>query len=217
MSDRNDAASSRESRPRPQYGEYASPEEQRARIQQPDITRELETGQAVTDPAPNGAAVSVPGSLRDPSQPVGPAQRSQAAQPSAPAAVPAKTARPRTVDRIITFALLAYGLINVVTAFPALVDFGAYAETMFDMMGVDAVLSDPAAGRPWGIAAALVLAVGWFITAALAWWSVRRSRFSWWIPLAGGILFTLIAGSLMLVPLLSDQAVWEALVGSVGS
>ena len=30
---------------RPQYGEYATPEEQRARIQQPDTTWLLETGQ----------------------------------------------------------------------------------------------------------------------------------------------------------------------------
>ena len=31
-------------RPRPQYGEYASPEEQRARIAKPDVTDALSTG-----------------------------------------------------------------------------------------------------------------------------------------------------------------------------
>ncbi len=47
-----------EERPRPQYGEYATPEEQRARIQHPDVTWALETGQAVeggqVHPAPAG-------------------------------------------------------------------------------------------------------------------------------------------------------------------
>ena len=77
-------------------------------------------------------------------------------------------------------------------------------------------VSDPAAGRPWGIAAALVLAIGWCATAAVSWWSLRRGRLTWWIPLVGGIVFTFAAGALMVVPLLSDPAVWEALIDSVG-
>ena len=35
-----------ESRPRPQYGEYATPEEQRARIQHPEVTEALQSGVA---------------------------------------------------------------------------------------------------------------------------------------------------------------------------
>ena len=61
---------------------------------------------------------------------------------------------------------------------------------MFDLLGVDVELADPAAGRPWGIAAALVLAIGWLLTAALSWWSLRRGRLTWWIPVVGGIVFT---------------------------
>ena len=45
-----------DARPRPQYGEYATPEEQRARIQRPETTGALETGQdprrRLVDPAP---------------------------------------------------------------------------------------------------------------------------------------------------------------------
>lgn len=48
-----------ESRPRPQYGEYATPEEQRARIQRPEVTEALEAGVAPpAEPAP--AADSAP-------------------------------------------------------------------------------------------------------------------------------------------------------------
>ena len=119
------------------------------------------------------------------------------------------------MDRIVTVALLAYGLVNLVTTFPALLDYGSYADTIFTLMGVDVELSDPAAGRPFGIAAALVLAIGWAITALVSWWSLRRGRRTWWIPVVGAIVFTVASGILMLVPLMSDPAVWDVLVGSV--
>ncbi|MDN3494619.1 DUF6264 family protein [Planococcus sp. APC 4015] len=45
-------------RPRPEYGEYATPEEQRSRIQQPDVTEALSAGVA-PEPAPPAAAASV--------------------------------------------------------------------------------------------------------------------------------------------------------------
>lgn len=122
---------------------------------------------------------------------------------------------PRFADRVATVALLAYGLFNVLSSFPAFLDYGAYADTMFSLLGVDAELTDPAAGRPWGIAAALILAAGWMGTALLSWWSLRRGRLTWWIPLVAGVVFTFIAGMLMVVPLMSDPGVWQAVTDSV--
>lgn len=173
-------------RPRPQYGEYATPEEQRARIRQPDVTVALETGAA-------------PG----------------AAQPTPEAVVAASPPRRRLVDRVVTIALLAYGLFNVLSSFPAFLDYELYAQTMFQVMGVDAELADPAAGRPWGIAAAVLLAVGWIATALVSWWSLRRGRITWWIPLVAGIVFTFTAGVLMIVPLMNDPGAWNVLVGTL--
>ncbi|WP_019181201.1 DUF6264 family protein [Microbacterium yannicii] len=183
--------SSEPPRPRPQYGEYATPEEQRARIRQPDVTAALDTGRAPIEEAP-----------------VAPAAVARAAEPAAPT-------RSRAVDRIVTFALLAYGLVNVIASFPAFLDYGSYADTLFSLLGADAELSDPAAGRPWGIAAAIVLAVGWFLVAAVSWWNVRRGRLSWWIPLVGGIVFTVVAGTLMFIPLMNDPAVWDSLLDTM--
>jgi hypothetical protein len=180
------------SRPRPQYGEYATPEEQRARIQAPAPWQQELATPIMTEEAP---AAGIP----SPSQPAEPAPR-----------------RPRPVDRIVTFALLAYGLVNVVSAVPAFLDYGAYAETMLTMLGVDVQVSDPADGRAWGIAAVLVLTIGWCATVAVSFWSVRRGRLTWWIPLVAGILFTFAAGALMAAPLLSDPAVWQALIDSAG-
>lgn len=185
------AAGASASRPRPQYGEYATPEEQRARIRQPDVTRALETGQSSASSAAPAASAGV-----------------------APAPA-ARVRPPRFADRVATVALLAYGLFNVLSSFPAFLDYGAYADTMFSLLGVDAELTDPAAGRPWGIAAALILAAGWMGTALLSWWSLRRGRLTWWIPLVAGVVFTFIAGMLMVVPLMSDPGVWQAVTDSV--
>lgn len=194
---RPDSAES--SRPRPQYGEYATPEEQRARIRQPAPWQQEEQAVAAAPAAgiPASGAPVVPGS-----------------HTPLTAAVPGERPRQRPVDRIVTFALLAYGLVNVITSVPAFVDYSAYADTLLGMLGVDATLSDPGAGRGWGIAAALVLAVGWCATVVLSLWSVRRGRLTWWIPLTAGIVFTFAAGILMMVPLMSDPAVWQALVDS---
>ncbi|MGK3950738.1 DUF6264 family protein [Microbacterium sp. I2] len=183
--------SAESSRPRPQYGEYATPEEQRARIRQPDVTVALDAGRVVEQAAPVGAPA-----VAAPSADVVPTRR-------------------RAVDRIVTFALLAYGLVNVISSFPAFLDYSAYADTMFTVLGVEAELSDPASGRPWGIAAALLLTVGWLATAAVSWWSVSKGRLTWWIPLVAGVLFTFLAGVLMVIPLMNDPAAWEALLGTL--
>jgi hypothetical protein len=181
-------------RPRPQYGEYATPEEQRARIRQPAASEALSAGQTP-------AAAAVPG-------------------PAAPVAPPTAVAAPvvprrRYVDRVITFALLAYGLITVLGSIPASTDYPQFAATFFEMLGVDATLSDPAAGRGWGLAAALVLGLGWLLTLALSWWNVRAGRLSFWIPLVGGLVFNMVSSLLLVVPLMTDPAVWNALQGSL--
>lgn len=189
------SGSASDPRPRPQYGEYATPEEQRAHIRQPEVSRALDTT------APEDVPVSDPADL--PPVPV----------TAAPEGRPAP--RTRTVDRIVTFALLAYGLINVVSTVPTFLDYSAYADMMFTLLGVDAELADPAAGRPWGIAAAFVMSLGWLLTAALSWWSMRRGRLSWWIPIVAGVVFVFAAGTLMVIPLMSDPAAWDALLDSI--
>ncbi|MFI8593617.1 DUF6264 family protein [Microbacterium sp. NPDC078428] len=185
----------RDARPRPQFGEYASPEEQQARIRQPDATWALRSGQAPDEADPPSAPPA----------------------PATPARAPAAHPRRRTIDRIATFALLGYGLFQVLTSIPALTDFPAYAEMLLEVMGAQAELSDPAAGRGWGIAAALVLGLGWIATAWVSWRSLRAARLTFWIPLVAGIVFNMIASTLMLIPLLNDPAVRGALAAVVGA
>ncbi len=177
-------------RPRPQYGEYATPEEQRARIQQPDVTWALETGQA---PAETGAPALPPGEAAAP----GPAT-------SAP--------RRRLWDRVITVGLLVYAVLSVATSIPALIDWNGYVAMVFQVMGVSDAPTPTIDGRPWGIAASLVLGVGLLLTAAVSWILMRRGRLAFWVPIAGAVVFNLVSGALLLVPLMSDPALLGALV-----
>ena len=172
-----------EDRPEPKYGVYATPEEQRARIQKPDATWALETGESVTDAAVS-ASVGNDGTPRSAVDP----------------------ARSRAIDRIVTFALLAYALVNVAVAALALVDFSQYAATVFEVMGIPGEFTNLGGGQTWGAAAAVALIIGYLIT---AWFSVRRTmagKIAWWVPLVGAVVTHVVVGALAIVPLMSDPA-----------
>lgn len=178
----DDSSHSEASRPRPQYGEYATPEEQRARIQQPA---------AAPSPHHSSLPPSVPG---------------HAHPPTAPATTAA--ARPtRTADRIITLALLAYGLVTVLSAIPQLWDFTGFAQTWMQVAGIDATFTNTAQGELWGRIAAFVFIGGWLLTAVLSWASLAARRLSWWIPLVGAIVTFIVATVCVTVPLVGDPAV----------
>jgi hypothetical protein len=176
-------------RPRPQYGEYATPEEQRARIRQPDATFDLDAGKAPDAAPPAPAPIPTPAA--------GPAARN-----------------PRAMDRIATIALLALGLFEVLRSIPGFVDPNELLTQLLTQFGVDGGLSDPAGARAWGAAAAVLLAVGWFATATVSVWNLRAGRLSFWIPLLGGVVFTLLASMLLVVPLMMDPALMQQL-GSI--
>lgn len=172
-------------RPRPQYGEYATPEQQRAHIR---------------NPLPDVAVVPLVSA--DPG----------VAAPAAyhPATGPATTtaARPtRTADRIITFALLAYGLVTVITAVPQLWDFSGFAQTWMQVAGIDGTFTNTAQGDLWGRIGAIVFIAGWMLTAFLSWRSLSARRLSWWIPLVGAIVTFIIASICLTVPLVADPAI----------
>lgn len=200
-------------RPRPAYGEYATPEEQAARIRRPEVTRALENGQSPAAPA-SPARPPVSGPVTGPARPpVGPSQAGPGA--AAPGASPAGARRPRFADRMVTFALLGYGLFSVIGAIPSAADYPRFASTFLEVFGVDQALSDPASARGWGLAAALVLGIGWLATLAVTWTSLRAGRISFWIPLVAGIVFNMIAAVLLISPLAADPAVWSALQDSL--
>lgn len=179
-------------RPRPAYGEYATPEEQRAAIRQP-----LDAGASASGVAPGAGGAGAHPPLPHP--PTGPLPHPR---PTTAAARPTRTA-----DRIITIALLGYGLVTVLSAVPQLWNFDGFAQSWMQLAGIDAAFTNLAQGELWGRIGAGVFVVGWLLTAVLSWRSIVRRRLSWWIPLVGAIVTFVVASICLTVPLLGDPAV----------
>lgn len=179
--------------PQPRYGEYASPDEQRARIQQPAFE---------TLPPPPG---TVPPAAAVP--PLAPSGQFGGPSPFAQAAASPR----RRIDLFATIGLLVYGLFTVLTSTPRLLDPAEYSATLFAALGIESGLSDPAAALPWGICAVLVLVFGWLATAGLSMRRLRAGRIAFWVPIVGGVVFNLIAAVLMTVAIFNDPGVWSAL------
>ncbi|WP_345803162.1 DUF6264 family protein [Microbacterium sp. AZCO] len=172
-------------RPRPAYGEYATPEEQRARIQQPDATWAIETGQA---PSETGATTPAPA----PAPAWGP-------PPPSPRAM-------RNTDRTVTLILLVVGAFNVaVTAF-SYFDLASLADQAMKILGIPGEFTNTEAAALWGPIAAGVLIIGYLLTAFLSWLSLRAHRVSWWIPLVGAVVTYIGVYVCLSVPLLGDPA-----------
>lgn len=159
-----------DSRPRPQFGEYATPEQQRAARGLPE--REFA-------PPP----------------------------PPAPVVAPAATKKPRMGDRIVTIALLAYGLVTVISAGISNLNLGPVMSEAMAVAGIPGEFSNFAGARTWGMIATVVLVTGWVLTALLSVFRLRRGALTWWLPLVGGIVVNLLAAICMMVALMSDPAV----------
>lgn len=190
-------------RPRPQYGEYATPEEQRARIRQPDASSALEAGQ--TPDGAEQASLGVHGAATG-----GHAPHSGYAVPPHPGGYAPAQAAPsgarRTGDRIATFALLGYGLFNVVTTLSALLDFPRLAGTYFSLMGIPGSFTNVESGMLWSRIALVLLVAGYAATVLVSLRRLRAGKLTWWIPLSAGVVVQLIVGVLLAVPLINDPA-----------
>lgn len=158
-----------EARPAPRYGEYATPDEQRAAIRQP---------------------------LPDAPAPAGPA-------PVAEQPVTSRT-RGSRADRVITLALLVYGLLTVVTGVPQLLDFTGFMDAWRDVAGVETPFTNVEEGRRWGAIGAAAFAGGWLLTALASVVLLRRGRAAWWMPLVGAIATFLVVSVCLSVPILGD-------------
>ena len=177
-------------RPAPQYGEYATPEEQRA---------------AIREPAPSfaydDAAPAVPRPVAPPQQSTRPMHATtRAAQPT------------RRADRVITLILLAYGLVTVISAVAQLWHFADFAQTWMRVAGIAGEFTNIAQGDLWGRIGAALLVLGWLATAIVSLRVLSRGRISWWIPLVGAIVTYTALTACLMVPLFGDPAIAAHLV-----
>lgn len=172
-------------RPRPQFGEYATPEEQQARIQRPEVTEALEAGVAPQEASPATASPT------------------------------AATRRGPLVDRVVTLMLLVYGLLSVVTTITQVLDFPAYAEQAAQVLNIDARYTNLPAGFVWGAIAAVVYGVVYLATAVVTWRRLKRGRIAFWVPLVGFAVSTLLGGACIAVALVSDPGYLSALMDGI--
>lgn len=193
---------------RPQYGEFATPEEQRARIQEPGIGWELDpppaAGARLAEKAPVLDADTAP---RSPSRAVGsPLEGDPSDAPT----------RGNPVDRIVTYALLAWGFINLFFTAPGLFDFPTTADRTYDIMGIPGDFANLAQGQFWGGIAGLVLIGGYALTAWLSWRRLRTGKRTWWLPLVGAVLTQVVVTALIAVPIMSDPVFQEYVLTTAG-
>lgn len=137
--------------------------------------------------------------------------------PASEAAVSHEPAtRSRPVDRFVTIALLAYGLVNVVMTGLSYLDFSATMNEMMSVLGVDGEFTNFAQGKLWGTVAAIVLVVGWSLTAIVSIRRLRSGKTSWWVPLAGAAVTLLVASICAAIPLMNDPAFIDFVAKTAG-
>lgn len=125
--------------------------------------------------------------------------------PIAPAAA-APGRRRRPVDRIITIALLAYGLVSVIVTAVSYLDLPTAMNETMKILGIDGEFTNFAKGRLWGTFAAVVLVMGWALTALLSVRRLRRGKLTWWVPVVGAAATTIAASICIMVPMMGDPA-----------
>jgi len=192
-------------RGRPQYGEYATPEEQRAAIKQPaDWQLEgLETQQAGPDqPAPRQTPPQepVPGEYR----PGGPQHGGPPPAyhwPREESRPPQQLARPGFGDRLVTFVLLGFGLSNVFSVVTdAFNDGRVMRESMAVMGGNYEQLADALPMWLWQ-GQAIIYAAVWLITLVVSITTMRSGRRAWWIPLVGALVAFILFAAIFVIAL----------------
>lgn len=161
-----------------QYGEFASPEEQ-ARARGDSLTDDGR-GDTFVGPGDAGMPPRVPhtGDTLD-------GQR--------------RPARP--LDRMITVALLAFGLVTVIVGFPQYLDLATIMSAAYEQAGVGEFGAWDAAHTGGKFAAGLLL-VAWAASAVGSFAALRARRLSWWIPVVGAAV-TLVGLFLIVVVVMS--------------
>ncbi|WP_309102263.1 DUF6264 family protein [Microbacterium sp.] len=176
---------------RPQYGELATPEEQRRAAGLPALDH--------VDAKADGVA--------------GP-QAASAAHPAVGAANPRREAS--SMDRIATFALLGFGLINVLSSIAGLLDLASTMNRTMEILGIEGEFTAFALARTWGTIATVVLLAGYAVTVWLSLRRVKARRHAWWAPLAGFVVTTLAVSICISVPMFADPAFMQSVSAPVG-
>ena len=188
-------------RPRPQYGEYATPEEvAEARGPLPAEP---------TDPVSRLAApISRPVSARGAKAGARPSPGLRSAPP--PRGTPVVARHPRQANNLITVLLLVVGIWNTVTSIPSDLDFGTVLTQGVALAGYGTV-GFGAAAHTAGI---VLLAISCLLLLAAIGVSlqlIRRGRRSIWVPVVAAALYLVASLIVMTVVVANTPALMHVL------
>ena len=201
-----------ERRPRPQYGEYATPQEQAKIIADslPPVSALLVPGPATQTPAAPGAhPASAPPTV------VGSTHRaSDAATRSRTDAsvLPAAPRRPRRWDLILTAVLLGYSSVNVIAQLSARDMLATIVTQFFVTQGIGDY-TPTALTTTLGNSLNVVTLALFVLTVLATIWMLRRGRVAFWVPIAGGFAATVVTLVFVVILLQSDPAFTAYLAG----
>ena len=221
----DDTPSSRESRPRPQYGEYATPQDQAAAIATslppvPPVLLPSDRPSSVA-PAPEASTrASGPPQKRgsrdavhDPaahdSAAYDPATHDSATHDPAKTSVaghPAAAGRQRRWDLVLSTGLMVYGFLNVLSGLFQYADLGAFLDQLYEAFNIGNYAST-GMERPIGIA---IVASNLLSFTLVAWFTVRAlkaHKIAFWIPLVGGVVATIVSALFLQVLVANDPAI----------
>lgn len=188
-------------RPRPQYGEYATPEE----VAEARGPLPVES----TDPVSRLAApIAGPGSARAAKPGARPSPRLSAAPP--PRGQPVAARHPRQANNLITVLLLIVGIWNTVTSIPSYLDFGPVLSQGVALAGYGTV-SFGAVAHTAGI---VLLVTSFLLLIAAVGVSlrlIRSGRRSVWVPVVAAALYLVASIVVMTVVVANTPALTQVL------
>ena len=179
-----------ERRPRPQYGEYATPQEQ-AKI--------------IADSLPPVSALLVP----PPARPLtggGSGHRPPDAATRVSANAPVRPATPRRTrrwDLVLTAVFLGYASVNVIAQLVSRDTLATIVTQFFVAQGIGAYTPTALTTTLGNVLNIVTLAL-FVVTVLATTWMLRRGRVAFWVPIVGGVAATTVALVFVVILLQSD-------------
>jgi hypothetical protein len=118
---------------------------------------------------------------------------------------------PARRDRLITYILLAFGLLAVLNSVSGISALPVSVKQAFEQMNVAATPpTDLLITLGWITAA--IHAVMWVVALLWSLSAIRRGKLSWWIPVLCGVIFVVIATVAIFAGFASDPTIMDAVI-----
>jgi hypothetical protein len=188
-----------EARPAPDYGEYATPDEQ---AKAAGLPLPSEAVAIPAPPTPGTAKLAPPPEVSRENA----GNVDGAALRNTPNEAPGTTGRrPRRWDLILSLALLAYGAAGIVGSFSGANDLNAEMVAFYKAAGIG-TYTPIALAASLGKLISIVSGVLFIITFAITAQLLRRGRLAFYVPLIGALLAGIVSAVCIFMVLAADPA-----------